>query len=57
MMEENIHLKNRLSEILRNGFDKNSLEEIELFQTDFVKEDELIGSIKKEVDEFDKLLG
>jgi hypothetical protein len=56
MMEENIHLKNRISEILKNGFDKNLLEEMENFQNKFIKEDELIGLLRNERAELDKLL-
>ena len=55
-MEENILLKNRLSEILRNNFDHNSLEEIEEFQTKFINDDELIRFLKKNVNELDDLL-
>lgn len=56
MMDENIHLKNRLSEILKDGFDNNLLDEVETFQSRFVKEDELIGLLRNEVAELDKLL-
>ena len=31
MMDENIRLKNRLSELLKDKFDKNLLEEVESF--------------------------
>ena len=56
MMDENIHLKNRLSEVLKNGFNRNFLEEIENFQTRIIKEDERIGLLRHEVVEFDKLM-
>lgn len=56
MRDENVHLKNRLSEILKNNFDNSLLEEVENFHSDFVKEDERIGSLKNEVVELDKLL-
>ncbi|MFM9911682.1 MAG: hypothetical protein ACKVOW_20340 [Chitinophagaceae bacterium] len=56
MMEENIHQKNRLSEILKDKFDKNLLEEVERFQSWFVKEDELISLLRNEMAELDKLL-
>jgi regulator of replication initiation timing len=56
MMDENIHLKNRLSEILKDRFDKNLLEEVEGFQSRFVKEDQMIGLLRNEVVELDKLL-
>ena len=56
ILEENIHLKNRLSEVLSNGFDRNSLDDLEDFQTGFIKEDELVESAENEIKEFDKLL-
>jgi hypothetical protein len=56
MMEENIHLKNRLSELLKDKFDKNLLEEVESFQNSFLKEDDLIGILRDDVAELDKLL-
>ena len=56
MKDENIHLKNRLSEILKNGFNKNLLEELENFNSRFLKEDELIGLIRHDMAELDKLL-
>jgi regulator of replication initiation timing len=56
MMEENIYLKNRLSEILKDKFDKKLLEQVEGFQSSFVKEDEMIGLLRNEVAELDKLL-
>ena len=56
MMDENIHLKNRLSEVLKDKFDKNLLVEIEGFQNNFIKEDELIGLLRNDVAGLDKLL-
>jgi regulator of replication initiation timing len=56
MMEENIHLKNRVSQILKDRFDENLLEEVEVFQSSFVKEDEMIGLLRNDVAELDKLL-
>lgn len=56
MMDENIHMKNRLSEILKIGFNKNLLDEVENFQSRFIKQDELIGLLRNEVAELDKLL-
>lgn len=55
-MAENVHLKNRISEILKNGFDKNLLDEIENFHSRFVKEDQLIGLLRHEMADVDKLL-
>ncbi len=56
MMEENIHLKNRLSEVLQNKIDKSLLEEIERFQSSFIKEDELVSLLRNDIAELDKLL-
>lgn len=56
LMDENIHLKNRLSQVLKDRFDKNLLEEVEGFQSNFIKEDEMIGLLRNDVAEFDKLL-
>jgi len=55
-MEENVLLKNRLSDILKNNYDQNSLEEIEEFQTQFIKEDELTNSLRRDVSDLDSLL-
>lgn len=56
MRDENIHLKNRLTEILKNGFDKKLLENLEYFQTRFIKEDERIGLIRDDVAAIDKII-
>ncbi len=54
--DENVHLKNRLSDVLREHFSDQLLEGIEIFQNSFVKEDEMIALIRNEIAEFDKLL-
>jgi len=56
IQDENIHLKNRISEVLSNGFNKNMLEEIEIFQSRFIKEDEKISLLRNEIAELDNLL-
>ncbi len=56
MTEENIRLKNRLSEILKDQFNHNLLDEVEVFQSSFLKEDEMIGFLRNDIAEFDKLL-
>jgi len=56
MTDENIQQKNRLAEILKDKFDKNLLGEVENFQSSFLVEDELIGVLRNEVAEMDKLL-
>src|SRR6186713_2880372 len=56
MMDENIHMKNRLSEVLKDKFNRNLLEEVEVFQNRFVKGDELIGLLRDDAAEVDRLL-
>jgi hypothetical protein len=56
MMDENIQLKYRLSDVLKNNFDKQFLEQLENFQSSFVKEDNLISVLRNDVAELDKLL-
>lgn len=56
MTEENVHLKNRLSQILKEKFNADLLEEAEIFQSNFIKEDELIGLLRNDIAELDKLL-
>lgn len=55
-MDENIQLKNRLSEVLRDRFDKDLLVEVEVFQNYFIKEDAPITFLRNDVAELDKLL-
>ncbi len=56
MMDENIHLKIRLSEVLNNKFNESMLEQVENFHNDFLKEDDLIGLLRNEVAEIEMLL-
>jgi regulator of replication initiation timing len=56
MMDENVHLKNRLSEVLMDNFDNEKLQEAEFFLNSFVKEDYLIGLLRHDVVEVDKML-
>ncbi len=56
MMEENVYLKNRLSDVLKDNFDKELLAEMEMFQTRFVKEDESISLLRHDIATLDKLL-
>lgn len=56
LMEENILMKNMLADILKNNYGQNSLEKIEDFQTQFIIEDELILSLRREVNDLDNLL-
>jgi len=56
MMDENVRLKNRLAEILRTEFDNDLLEDIENFQNRFIREDEVISLLRKDIAKLDKLL-
>jgi hypothetical protein len=56
MEDENIRLKNRVSEVLKNSFNESLLNEIELFQGRFVREDELIRILRSYLLEVDQLL-
>lgn len=55
-MEENVLLKIQISDILRDNYDQNSLEKIEEFQTRFIREDELINTLRRGVNDLDNLL-
>ena len=56
MTDENVQLKNRLAEILRADFDENLLQDLENFQTNFIREDEMISLLKADIAKLDKLL-
>jgi hypothetical protein len=56
MMDENVHLKFRLSDILKNNFNKQLLEQLEIFQSNFVKVDDLISVLRNDLAELDKQL-
>lgn len=49
MTDENIHHKNRLSEILKDRFDKNLLEEVDGFQNWFIRMDDLIALLRHDL--------
>ena len=55
-MEENIHLKNRIAEILKEEDCKRLLPELEGFQTSFICTDSLITLLRNDVVEFEKRL-
>ncbi len=56
LMDENVSLKYRLAEVLKDKFDNNLLDEVENFQSRFIKNDGLIGLLRNDVAELDKLL-
>ncbi len=56
MIDENVSLKYRLSEVLKEKFDKKMLLEVEEYQNYFVREDELIGLLRNDIAVLDKLM-
>ena len=56
MMEENIRLKNRIAEILKDNFDAGLLENIEMFQNNFINEDTRMSLLRDDVADLEKLL-
>ena len=56
MTEENICLKNRLSDVLKDPFNYNLLEQLECFQTRFIKADNLMKLLRRELAELENLL-
>ena len=56
MQEENVHLKNRLSEVLKDRFNKDLLDTVEFYQTKFIEEDEMIVLLKTKVSELENTL-
>ena len=53
---ENIFMKTRLSEVLKDKFNTDLLEKFEHFQNRFIKLDDLVGFLRNDVSEFDMLL-
>jgi hypothetical protein len=56
MIEENIHLKIRLSEILQQIPGVSLLEDLENFQNRFIRQDQFISLLRDDIAELDGLL-
>ena len=56
MTEENIFLKNRLSEVLKDSFSYNLLEKLECFQSTFINVDNLMDLFRHDLAELEDLL-
>ena len=54
IMDENAGLKYRLSEVLKEKFDKIMLIKVEDYQSYFIQEDELIGLFRNDIALLDK---
>ncbi len=48
--EENIEYKNRISEILKNNIHNGLLETIEVFLSEFVREDQIISLCRRDIE-------
>lgn len=56
MIDENIHLKGRLTQILKKEVNKELLEMAENFHNHFIKQDELISLLRNDIAELDAVL-
>ncbi len=56
IQEENVHQKNRLSEILKEEINNNILDDVEAFYNSFLFEDEHIIFLRNEIDKVTKEL-
>ena len=56
LKEENVALKNRLSQILKESFNKNLLEEAETFHSAFIKADERMHLLRSDLTGLDSLI-
>ena len=54
--DENVHLKIRLSAVLKDNFEKNMLEEMDNYLSKFVAQDELINLLKNDISKIEKQL-
>lgn len=53
--EENIRYKTRISELLKDRFDRSLLEEVDDFQSRFIRQDEITSLLRNEIAGLDKL--
>jgi hypothetical protein len=56
ILDENIHLKHRLAEILKYKSDSHFLEQAEEFQSGFIKKDMLISLLRDDIADMDTCL-
>jgi hypothetical protein len=56
IVEENIQLKNRISDILKNSFERRMLHQMETFQNRFIMEDELISLLRNDAAQLERQL-
>lgn len=49
IQQENIYLKNRLAEIIKNGMDDTLLDQVEYFQNQFLNKDAVITLLRQDI--------
>lgn len=49
IQQENIYLKNRLAEIIKNGMDDTLLDQVEYFQSQFLNKDAVITLLRQDI--------
>jgi len=54
--EENVHLKYQLAEVVKDKLKNDMLEDIEKFQSMFIKEDEVIKLLRKDIASLNELI-
>ena len=54
-IEENIRMKNKLGDILKNNYAQNRLPEMEEFQNKFIREDEVTDLLRNDLIKFEDL--
>jgi hypothetical protein len=55
IQQENIHMKNRLAAIVKNGLANELLEKVEYFQNCFLNKDAVIGLLRQDIAHENKL--
>jgi hypothetical protein len=49
IQQENIYLKNRLAEIIKNGMDDTLLDQVEYFQNQFLNKDAIVTLLRQDI--------
>lgn len=49
IQQENIYLKNRLADLIKNGMDDALLEQVEYFQNQFLNKDAVIALLRRDI--------
>jgi len=49
IQQENVYLKNRLADLIKNGMDDELLEQVEYFQNQFLNKDAVIVLLRRDI--------